>query len=150
MKKHCKEKKAFSFHTGSSPCDFIARIKEEAVRSGLKIEQAENTFDLQLGSSHGGKTVYRANVCEDENGGAFIDGEILNISWVNNREKKKSLFQKTVSILNYIILLPAFLIFSLGYGIYLLLFRLFCGKIVIPTKEEKLCDFMINKMCCSK
>ena len=150
MKKHCKEKKAFSFHTVSSPCDFIARIKEEAVRWDLKIEQAENTFDLQLSSSHGGKTVYRANVCEDENGGAMIDGEIITVPWVTAFKEKKSLLEKITAILNYIILLPVVLIFLLVHGICLLLFRPFCGKIVIPTQEEKLCDFMINKMCCSK
>ena len=40
------EKKTFSFHSISSPCDFISRVKEEAVKSNYKVWQTENGFNL--------------------------------------------------------------------------------------------------------
>lgn len=151
-------KKVFSFHSVSSPHDFIARAKDEAVDSYLRIEQIENNFDLQINVNHGGRIVYRANISADENGGSFIRGEIITIPWNSKSEKKENLFQKSfqkiLSVLIYIMILPVVLIFLLCYGIYSFFVRLFHGrnieKNIESTNEEKLCDFMINKMCCTQ
>lgn len=148
MKNKKNDKRTFSFHSISSPYDFAARIKEEAVRSNLKIEQNDTDFYLQLDSNHGGRIVYKATVIADESGGSYISGEITTIPWSDNSNKKKSVFKKIFSILGCIIVIPFVLIFLLCYGIYTLFIRLFRSKSIEPTKEEKLCDFMINKMCC--
>ena len=60
MKNKKAEQKIFSFHSISSPCDFTARIKEEALRSNLKIEQNDIGFNLQLDANHGGTIAYKA------------------------------------------------------------------------------------------
>ncbi len=148
MKNKKTDRKTFSFHSISSPYDFAARIKEEVVHSNLKFEQNDTDFYLQLDSNHGGRIVYKATVTADERGGSYISGEIKTIPWSDKPNKKKSIFEKILSILGYFILIPFVLIFLLCYGVYMLFVRLFRGKSVKPTNEEKLCDFMINKMCC--
>lgn len=150
MKNKRTDKKTFSFHSISSPRDFIATIKDEAVNFNLKIEQTESGFHLQLDSNHGGEIVYKANISADENGGSFISGEITTIPWTTKSDKKKNLFQKMMSVLGSIVVLPFVLTFLLCYGIYMLFVRLFRGENIEPTEEEKLCDFMINKMCCKQ
>lgn len=148
MKKKIPINKIYSFHSISAPHDFITRIKEEAAHSNLKIEQAENQFDLQIDGNHGGKIVYRANVSAAENGGSIICGEMITIPWSNKPQKKKNVFQKVLLILDYIIILPLVLFVLLGHGIYSLFVRLFHGKNIELSNEEKLCNFMINTMCC--
>ena len=150
MKKQENRQKIFSFHSISSPYDFAARIKEEAVNSNLEIEQNDTDFNLQLDSNHGGRIVYKATVTEDESGGSYISGEITTIPWSDKPNKKKSIFEKIFSILGYVVVLPFVLIFLLCYGIYTLFVGLFGDKIIEPTKEDKLCDFMTNKMCCKQ
>lgn len=142
--------KIYSFHNNSSPHDFIARVKDEAINCNLKIKQTENGFDLQIGSNHGGRIVYRANVSADENGGSFISGEMVTVPWRDKSESKQNLFQKILSILGFIIVLPIVLIFLFCYGIYFLFIHLFLRKNIELTNEEKLCDFMTNKMNCSQ
>ena len=88
MKKEKTTKRVYSFHSISSPYDFTTRIKDEVLRSKLKLEQRENGFDLQLDSNHGGRIVYRASISADENGGCFIRGEIISVPWNRQPEKK--------------------------------------------------------------
>ncbi|MBQ8407658.1 MAG: hypothetical protein IJY39_02200 [Clostridia bacterium] len=149
MKNKKIDQKVFSFYSISSPCDFTARIKEEAIGSNLNIEQNDTGFNLQLDSNHGGRIVYKATVIE-ENGGSYISGEIATIPWSDKPNKKKSIIEKIFSVIGYIVVFPFMLIFLLFYGIYTLFVRLFRGKSIETTKEDKLCDFMINKMCCKQ
>ncbi|MBE6633356.1 MAG: hypothetical protein E7620_03315 [Ruminococcaceae bacterium] len=146
MKDKKADRKTFSFHSISSPCDFIARMKEEAVHSNLQMEQNDTGFQLQLDSSHGGRIVYKATVMADEDGGSHISGEITAISWIDKSDKKESVFEKFFRILFYIAVIPFVLIFLLCYGVYVLFVRAVRGKSTEPTEEEILCDFMINKM----
>lgn len=148
MKNKKNEQKIFSFHSISSPCDFTARIKEEALRSNLKIEQNDIGFNLQLDANHGGTIAYKATVTSDNSGGSYISGEIVSIPWNDKPNKKKSVIEKIFSIVVYIVLIPFVLIFLLFCGVYMLFDRLFHGKNIEATNEEKLCDFMTNKMCC--
>ena len=150
MKNKKTEQKTFSFHSISSPYDFAVRIKEEAINSNLKIDQNDTGFILQLNSNHGGRIVYQATVTADESDGSYISGEIVTLPWNGNPNKKKSIIEKIFSIVGYIVVIPFVLIFLLCYGIYMLFVRLFRGKNVEVTNEEKLCDFMINKMCCKQ
>ncbi len=150
MKNKKIEQKTFSFHSASSPYNFAAIIKEEAINSNLKIEQNDKDFILQFDSNHGGRIVYKATVTADESGGSYISGEIATVPWSDKPNKKKSIIEKILSIIGYIVVIPIVLIFLLCYGIYSLFGRLFHGRSIEPTKEEKLCDFMINKMCCEQ
>ena len=149
MKKEKTTKRAYSFHSISSPYDFTTRIKDEVLRSKLKLEQRENGFDLQLDSNHGGRIVYRASISADENGGCFIRGEIISVPW-NRQPEKKNIFQKIMSVLICIMMVPLVLIFLLGYGIYTLFMQIGRDKNNGPTADETLCNFMINKMCCKQ
>ena len=148
MKNKKAKQKILSFRNVSSPYDFAARIKEEAINSNLKVEQNDTDFILQLNSNHGGRIVYKATVTADESGGSYIIGEIVKIPWNDKPNKKKSVIEKIFSIFGYIAVIPSVLIFSLCYGTYMLFVRLFRGKNIEITDEEKLCDFMTNKMCC--
>ena len=148
MKNKKAEQKVLSFRNVSSPYDFAARIKEEAINSNLKVEQNDTDFILQLNSDHGGRIVYKATVTADESGGSYIIGEIVKIPWNDKPNKKKSVIEMIFSIFGYIAVIPSVLIFSLCYGTYMLFVRLFRGKNIEVTNEEKLCDFMTNKMCC--
>lgn len=148
MKNKKTERKTFSFHSISSPYDFATRIKEEAVNSNLKIEQNDTGFNLQLDSNHGGRIVYKATLTADESGGSYISGEITTIPWSAKPNKKKSIIEKIFSIMGYIVVIPFVLIFLLCCGIYMLFVRLLRGKSIEVTNEEKLCDFMTNKVCC--
>ena len=148
MKNKKTDRKAFSFHSISAPCDFAVRIKEKAVELNLEIEQNDADFILHLDSDHVGKIVYKAIVAADESGGSYISGEITTIPWSDKPPKKKSMIEKIFSIVGYIVLIPSMLIFFLCYGIYTLFVRLFRGKTIEVTNEEKLCDFMTNKMSC--
>ena len=148
MKNKKAEQKILSFRNVSSPYDFAARIKEEAINSNLEVEQNDTDFILQLNSNHGGRIVYKATVTADESGGSYISGEIVTIPWDDKPNKKKSVIEKIFSIIGYIVVIPFVLIFLLCYGIYTLFVRLFRGKNIEVTNEEKLCDFMMNKMCC--
>ncbi len=150
MKNKKAEQKILSFHSVSSPFDFATKIKEESIKSNLKIEQNNTGFHLQLGGNHGGRIVYKATVTADENGGSYISGEIVTIPWDNRINKKESIIEKIFSIVGYIFVIPFVLIFLLCYGIYTLFVRLFRGKNIEATNEEKLCDFMTNKMCCKQ
>jgi hypothetical protein len=154
MKNKKRDKKIFQFHSISSPDDFVVRIKEEAVISNLKIGQNGTDFDLQLGSNHGGKIVYRATVSADENGGSHISGEITTIPWIDKLNKKENIFERIFRILFQIlfciVVSPFVLLFLVCYGIYTLFVGLVCDKRTEPTEEEKLCDFMISQMCCKQ
>lgn len=147
--KKIKPNKRYSFHSISSPNDFIERIKSQVINSELTIEENEGGFDLHINSNHGGRIVYRANISADEKGSSVISGEIITVPW-NINQKKDSLFVKILSIFALIILLPLFLIVMLCYSIYLLFIRLICKKNTEPTNEKILCDFMTNKMCCKQ
>ena len=148
MKNKKAEQKILSFRNVSSPYDFAARIKEGAINSNLKVEQNDTDFILQLNSNHGGRIVYKATVTADESGGSYISGEIVTIPWNDKPNKKKSIIEKFFSIVGYIVVIPFVLVFLLCYGIFALFYRLFRGKNIEFTNEEKLCDFMTNKMCC--
>ena len=150
MKNKKAEQKIFSFHSVSSPFDFAARIKEEAINSNLKVEQNDTDFILQLNSNHGGRIVYKATVTANESGGSYISGEIVAIPWIDKPNKKKTIIEKIFSIVGYIVVIPFVLIFLLCYGTYMLFVRLFRGKNIEVTNEEKLCDFMMNKMRCKQ
>lgn len=150
MKNTKTDKKIFSFHSISSPGDFMARLKDEAANADLKMEQTESGFDLQIDSNHGGRIVYQASISADEKGGSLISGEIITIPWTANTDKKKNLFRKILLIIGCMIVLPFVLIFLLCYGICALFVRLFCGKNIVPDQQEKLCGFMLNKMCCKR
>ena len=150
MKNKNAEQKIFSFHSVSAPCDFAAIIKEEAINSNLKIELNDTDFILQLNSNHGGRIVYKATVTADESGGSYISGEIVTIPWNDKPNKKKSIIEKFFSIVGYIVVIPFVLVFLLCYGIFALFYRLFRGKNIEFTNEEKLSDFMTNKMCCKQ
>ena len=150
MKNKKAEQKTLSFRNVSSPYDFAVKIKEEAINSNLKVEQNDTDFILQLNSNHGGRIVYKATVTADESGGSYISGEIVTIPWNDKPNKKKSVIEKIFSIVCYIAVIPTVLIFLLCYGIYTLFVRLFRGKNIEVTNEEKLCDFMTNKMCCKQ
>ena len=145
-----RKKRIFAFHSISEPRCFLVRIQEEAINSNLKIEQNDTDFILQLDSNHGGRIVYKATVTADESGGSYISGEIVTIPWGNRINKKESIIEKIFSIIGYIVVIPFVLIFLLCYGIYTLFVRLFRGKNIEVTNEEKLCDFMTNKMCCKQ
>ena len=150
MKNKKAEQKTLSFRNVSSPYDFAVKIKEEAINSNLKVEQNDTDFILQLNSNHGGRIVYKATVTADESCGSYISGEIVTIPWNDKPNKKKSVIEKIFSIVCYIAVIPTVLIFLLCYGIYTLFVRLFRGKNIEVTNEEKLCDFMTNKMCCKQ
>ncbi len=150
MKRKNSIKKIYSFHSISSPHDFIARVEEEAFNSNLKIEQVENGFNLQIGGNHGGEVVYKATIVEDENGGSFICGEIVTVPWNIKHEKKKNIFQKILSILVFIITLPFILLCVLCAGLHELFIRILHGKSYEQSNEQKLCNFMVNRMCCKQ
>lgn len=147
IKKENKVNTRFSFHTISSPRDFVGRITENGV---MKCERTEKGFRLHLESNHGGQIVYDCEVKRDENGGSFLDGELVNIPWNRRKEEEeeKSVFQKVWRILGYILFLPVLLIIvilvALG-ELYLLLERKKDQEI---STEKKLTDFMTQKMCC--
>lgn len=148
MKSKGTDRKTFSFHSTYSPCDFVAKLEKEAVNSNLKIEQNDADFKLQLDSNHRGRIVYKATVTVDARGGSCISGEITTAPWSEKPNEKKGIIDKILSIISYIVVIPFVLIFLLGYGIYMLFVRLFRGKSIEVTTEEKLCDFMVNKMYC--
>ena len=110
MKNKKAEQKVLSFRNVSSPYDFAARIKEEAINSNLKVEQNDTDFILQLNSNHGGRIVYKATVTADESGGSYISGEIVTIPWGNRINKKESTIEKIFSIVCYIVVIPFVLI----------------------------------------
>ena len=114
----------------------------------MKIELNNTDFILQLNSDHGGRIVYKATVTADESGGSYISGQIVTIPWNDKPNKKKSVIEKIFSIVCYIVVIPFVLIFLLCYGTYMLFVRLFRSKNIEVTNEEKLSDFMTNKMCC--
>ena len=145
-----QKNKKFIFHSFSSPCDFLIRIKNESVESDFKIEQNGNDFNLQIGSNHGGEVVYKATIVEDENGGSFIRGEIATVPWNIKPEKKKNIFQKILSILVFIMILPFILLCVLCAGLYELFISILHGKSYEQSNEQKLCNFMVNRMCCKQ
>ncbi len=153
MKNKKTDQKIFSFYSISSPCDFAARIKEEAVNSNLKIEQNDTGFYLQLDSNHGERVVYKATVTADENCGSLIEGEITTIPW--NEVKNRTKLQKVMEVLGYILggiaLSPVIILIFLILGFYEL-FLLFKnkGKRELPRDEKNLLDFMLNKLCCTQ
>ena len=66
---------------------------------------------------------------------------ILSLDKVSfSYDKKKSVIEKIFSIVCYIVVIPFVLIFLLCYGTYMLFVRLFRGKNIEVTNEEKLCD----------
>lgn len=150
MKKEKSIKKIYSFHSISSPQDFIARVEDEALNSNLKIEQVEKGFNLQIGSNHGGEVIYKATIVEDENGGSFIRGEFVTAPCNIKPEKKKNIFQKILSILVFIMILPFILLCVICAGLYELFICILHGKSYEQSNEQKLCNFMVNRMCCKQ
>ena len=150
MRKKNKEKKIYSFSSLSSPNDFLFRVQEEAVKSKLDFEQTENGFDLELKSNHGGKVIYRASVLADEGGGSVIQGTIESIPWHTRPAKKETLWNKILTVIAYILSIPIALIACLAAAITYLVIRIIHGKSEEIDEEKILCDFMANKMCCTR
>ena len=150
MKKKNKGKKIYSFSSLSSPNEFLSRVKEEAVKSKLDFEQTENGFDLELKSNHGGKVIYRASVLAGETGGSNMKGTIETIPWRTRPAKKETLWDKILTFFAYILSIPIALIACLAAAITYLVIRIIHGKSEEINEEEILCDFMTNKMCCTR
>ncbi|MBQ7347329.1 MAG: hypothetical protein IJW55_05170 [Clostridia bacterium] len=140
---------AFVFYCVSSFGDVIERIKKNADQSNFKFEHIQNDFDLQIDSNHGGRILYRARVTTDENGGSVINGKIVTVPWNDKPNKRKNLLQKMITVLGIIVILPLILLCLICVGMYILFVRLFHGKNKESTVQEKLCDFMINKVGCT-
>lgn len=150
MKKKSKEKEVFTFSSLSSPDDFLLRAKEEAIKSKLDFEQTENGFDLEVKSNKGGKVIYRASVLANETGGSNIKGTIETIPWHTRPAKKKTLWDKILTVFAYILSIPIVLIACLAAAITYLVIRIIHGKSEEIHAEEILCNFMTNKMCCTR
>lgn len=147
VKQENKVENHFSFHSISSPRDFVQRVMENGV---MKCERTEKGFRLHVDSNHGGEVVYDCEVKRDENGGSFIDGELVSIPW-NSRKKEEaeeSIFQKVWTILGFILLIPVFLIFLIVWGFFELYYLLAKKKEQSVPDSKKLTDFMTQKMCC--
>ena len=150
MKKKLKEKEIFTFSSLSSPDDFLLKAKEEAIKSKLDFEQTENGFDLEVKSNKGGKVIYRASVLANETGGSNIKGTIETIPWHTRPAKKKTLWDKILTVFAYILSIPIVLIACLAAAITYLVIRIIHGKSEEIHAEDILCDFMTNKMCCTR
>lgn len=150
MKKKRKGKKIYSFSSLSRPDEFLLQVKEEAIKSNLYLCQAENNFDLGLKSHHGGRVIYRASVSVDENGGSVIQGTIETIPWHTRPAKKPTLWNKILSVIAYIVAIPIILIALLVAAITYLVIRIIHGKSEEINEEKILCNFMTNKMCCTR
>ena len=151
MKTKSKEKKIYSFSSLSAPDEFISRLCETAVQAKLGIELTKAGFNLQLKSHHTGWYIYRASIFANESGGSIVQGTIESDLWAaghNHSEKRKSLFQKILTALSYIILTPLFILVLLFVAVATLFSHLLHGK--EETEKEILCDFMTNKMCCKR
>ena len=148
MKKKTKAKKIYSFSSLSTPDEFISRLSETAVQAKLGIEQTENGFNLGLKSNHGGKVVYRASVSTSESGGSVIQGTIETIPWHTRPAKKKTILDKILAIICYILVIPIALIALIVAAITALVIRIIHGKSEEINADEILCNFMTNKMCC--
>ena len=144
MKKKTKAKKIYSFSSLSTPDEFISRLSE------LGIEQTENGFDLDLESHKGGRVVYRASVSVNEDGGSAIQGTIETIPWHTRPAKKRPIWNKILTVIAYILAAPFILFGILSVAIIWLIIRIIHGKSEEPNEEEILCDFMTNKMCCTR
>ena len=150
MKKKIKEKEIFTFSSLSSPDDFLLKAKEEAIKSKLDFEQTENGFDLEVKSNKGGKVIYRASVLANETGGSNIKGTIETIPWHTRPAKKKTLWDKILTVFAYILSIPIVLIAGLAAAITALVIRIIYGKSEEIHAEDILCNFMTNKMCCTQ
>ncbi len=150
MKKKSKEKEVFTFSSLSTPDEFISRLSETAVQAKLGIEQTENGFDLDLKSNKGGRVVYRASVLVNETGGSNIKGTIETIPWHTRPAKKETLWDKILTVFAYILSIPIALIACLAAAITYLVIRIIHGKSEEIGEEKILCDFMTNKMCCTR
>ena len=150
MKKKSKEKEVFTFSSLSSPDDFLLKAKEEAIKSKLDFEQTENGFDLEVKSNKGGKVIYRASVLANGTGGSNIKGTIETIPLHTRPAKKKTLWDKILTVFAYILSIPIVLIACLAAAITALVIRIIHGKSEEIHAEEILCNFMTNKMCCTR
>ena len=151
MRKKNKGKEIFSFSSLSTPKEFLSRLCETAVQAKLGIELTEAGFNLQLKSHHTGWYVYRASVVANESGGSIVQGTIETDLWAaghNHSEKKKSFFQKVLTVFSFVILIPLFILVLLFVAVYMLISQLLHGK--EATEKEILFDFMTNKMCCTR
>ena len=148
-----KKKRTFAFHSMLAPCDFLARIQEEAKQSHLPFEQSENAFNLRIDAHHGGQVFYQARISADEHGGSLIEGEIITIP--RNEGENKTKFQKVMEVIGCvlagIVLSPVIIFVFLFMGFYeLFLLIKNKGKRELPRDEKNLLDFMINKMSCEQ
>ena len=150
MKKKNKEKEIFTFSSLSTPNEFLLRVKEESVKSNLRIEQTESGFDLELESNHDGKLVYHASILANEAGNSTIQGTIETITWHTRPPKKENLWNKILTVFSYILSIPIALIACLAAAIAWIVIRIIHGKSDEMNADEILCDFMTNKMCCKK
>ncbi len=148
-------KRTFSFHNISCPDDFLARVQEAAKEAHLELVMSENELRLHIDSHHGGQNYYCAKVTEGAGGGTVLEGEIITVPW--NHGKRKTKFQKAIEIFGYIlgaiVLSPVILLIFLCLGFYEL-FLLIKNRdktgVTRPRDEEKLLDFMLNKLCCKQ
>ena len=151
MKKKAKAKKIYSFSSLSTPDEFISRLSETAVQAKLGIEQTENGFDLDLEeSNHGGRVVYHASVSTSASGGSVIQGTIETIPWHTRPARKKTILDKILTIICYILVIPIVLIALIVAAITALVIWIIHGKSEEVNEKEILCDFMTNKMCCTR
>ena len=150
MKTKSKEKKIYSFSSLSAPDEFISRLCETAVQAKLGIELTKAGFNLQLKSHHTGWYIYRASIFANENGGSVILGTIETIPWHTRPAKKRPIWNKILTVIAYILAAPFILFGILSMAIIWLIIRIIHGKSEEPDEEEILCNFMTNKMCCTR
>ena len=150
MKTKSKEKKIYSFSSLSAPDEFISRLCETANQSKLGIKLTEAGICLELESNKGGEVVYLASVSANENGGSVILGTIETIPWHTRPAKKRPIWNKILTVIAYILAAPFILFGILSMAIIWLIIRIIHGKSEEPDEEEILCNFMTNKMCCTR
>ncbi|MBR2971026.1 MAG: hypothetical protein IKC48_04455 [Clostridia bacterium] len=150
MKNKNEKNKTFLFKSNLSPFDFIAKAKDEAAKARLGISETENCFVLKIGSKHYGEIFYSATVSAAESG-SYISGEIVTVPYDDRPtpKKKKTVFQKIMSAIGYIIISPLILLGVLYVAIWMLFYTIFHGK-EIQLHEEKLLSFMKHNMQCKQ
>lgn len=94
VKQENKVENHFSFHSISSPRDFVQRVTENGV---MKCERTEKGFRLHVDSNHGGEVVYDCEVKRDENGALSLMASLSAFHGVpgRKRKRKKVFFKKS-------------------------------------------------------
>ena len=143
MKKRKQKKDSFIFYSISSPNDFKARARENAVKERLDFFESANGFSLKIRPHHGGEDFFDCEIQADKTGGSIISGKIIAVPWQTSVKTKKNFSEKFFTALGYILLIPFFILMFIPILIFTLIDK-------SPTSEEKVINFMTKTMCCTE